>query len=122
MEVGQSIRGRNALAASGRSGTAGARLGEHGSVEDLGMSGVLSRWSSEADHERIELLQTADHFATLQLFGKSYSNPIGIAAGFDKHGEAIDGLFKLGFGYVELGSVTPEPQVRPVRGPSCDNR
>lgn len=40
-------------------------------------------------------------------------NPIGIAAGFDKDGEAIDGLFDLGFGYVEIGSVTPEPQVRP---------
>ena len=38
-------------------------------------------------------------------------NPIGIAAGFDKDSEAIDGLFDLGFGYVEIGSVTPEPQV-----------
>lgn len=35
-----------------------------------------------------------------------------MAAGFDKDGEAIDGLFDLGFGYVEIGSVTPEPQVR----------
>ena len=35
-----------------------------------------------------------------------------MAAGFDKHAEAIDGLFDLGFGYVEIGSVTPEPQVR----------
>lgn len=34
-----------------------------------------------------------------------------MAAGFDKHGEAIDGLFDLGFGYVEIGSVTPEAQV-----------
>lgn len=34
-----------------------------------------------------------------------------MAAGFDKDGEAIDGLFDLGFGYVEIGSVTPEPQV-----------
>lgn len=33
-----------------------------------------------------------------------------MAAGFDKHGEAIDGLFDLGFGYVEIGSITPEPQ------------
>lgn len=38
-------------------------------------------------------------------------NPVGIAAGFDKDAEAIDGLFDLGFGYVEVGSVTPEPQV-----------
>ena len=39
------------------------------------------------------------------------ANPIGIGAGFDKDGQAIDGLFDLGFGYVEIGSVTPEPQV-----------
>jgi dihydroorotate dehydrogenase len=38
-------------------------------------------------------------------------NPIGMAAGFDKNGDAIDGLFDLGFGYVEIGSITPEPQV-----------
>ena len=38
-------------------------------------------------------------------------NPVGMAAGLDKDGEAIDGLFDLGFGYVEVGSVTPEPQV-----------
>jgi dihydroorotate dehydrogenase len=40
------------------------------------------------------------------------SNPVGMAAGFDKDADAIDGLFDLGFGYVEIGSVTPEPQVR----------
>ena len=45
------------------------------------------------------------------MFGMKIVNPIGIAAGFDKDGEAIDGLFDLGFGYVEIGSVTPEPQV-----------
>lgn len=38
------------------------------------------------------------------------ANPLGIAAGFDKHGEAVDGLSKTGFGFVEIGSVTPEPQ------------
>ncbi|KAG0335425.1 Dihydroorotate dehydrogenase (quinone), mitochondrial [Podila humilis] len=44
------------------------------------------------------------------IWGKTFSNPVGMAAGFDKHAEAIDGLFDLGFGYVEIGSVTPEPQ------------
>lgn len=33
-----------------------------------------------------------------------------MAAGFDKHGEAVDGLLKTGFGFVEIGSVTPLPQ------------
>lgn len=45
-----------------------------------------------------------------QLFGQPLVNPLGLAAGFDKQAEAIDGLFDLGFGIVEIGSVTPEPQ------------
>lgn len=45
-----------------------------------------------------------------ELFGRTLSNPIGLAAGFDKQAEAIDGLLDLGFGFIEIGSVTPEPQ------------
>ncbi|PFX32264.1 dihydroorotate dehydrogenase (quinone), mitochondrial-like isoform X1 [Stylophora pistillata] len=44
------------------------------------------------------------------VFGVPFPNPIGLAAGFDKHGEAVDGLLKIGFGFVEIGSVTPLPQ------------
>lgn len=44
------------------------------------------------------------------LWGLSFSNPLGMAAGFDKHGEAVTGLHKIGFGFVEVGSVTPVPQ------------
>ncbi|XP_010642789.1 dihydroorotate dehydrogenase (quinone), mitochondrial isoform X1 [Fukomys damarensis] len=46
----------------------------------------------------------------VRVLGRKFRNPVGIAAGFDKHGEAVDGLFKLGFGFVEVGSVTPQPQ------------
>lgn len=46
----------------------------------------------------------------MSFLGLNLSNPIGIAAGFDKHGEAIDGLTGIGFGFVEIGSVTPQPQ------------
>ncbi|XP_003472003.1 dihydroorotate dehydrogenase (quinone), mitochondrial [Cavia porcellus] len=46
----------------------------------------------------------------VNVLGHKFRNPVGIAAGFDKHGEAVDGLFKLGFGFVEVGSVTPQPQ------------
>ncbi|KIY53009.1 hypothetical protein FISHEDRAFT_34388 [Fistulina hepatica ATCC 64428] len=46
-----------------------------------------------------------------EMWGKVLSNPIGVAAGFDKHGEAIDGALQdLGFSWVEIGSVTPQPQ------------
>jgi len=45
-----------------------------------------------------------------RLFGLQFPNPLGMAAGFDKNGEAVDGLFALGFGFVEVGTVTPRPQ------------
>lgn len=46
----------------------------------------------------------------VEVFGKTLTNPIGCAAGLDKDGEAVDGIFATGFGYMEVGSVTPEPQ------------
>ena len=42
-----------------------------------------------------------------EIFGKKIPNPIGIAAGFDKDAEVYNSLFKLGFGFVEVGTVTP---------------
>ena len=45
-----------------------------------------------------------------RLAGLNLPNPIGLAAGLDKDGEAIGGLSRLGFGFVECGSVTPRPQ------------
>ena len=45
-----------------------------------------------------------------QLFNKDLENPIGIAAGFDKNAEVYNSLFKLGFGFVEVGTITPEKQ------------
>lgn len=46
----------------------------------------------------------------VNILGLKFKNPIGIAAGFDKHGEAVDGLYKVGFGFVEVGTITPKPQ------------
>ncbi len=43
-------------------------------------------------------------------FGLDFPNPVGLAAGLDKNGEHIDALFGLGFGFVEIGTVTPRPQ------------
>ncbi|CAG8551040.1 2219_t:CDS:2 [Ambispora gerdemannii] len=51
-----------------------------------------------------------DERLAIEVWGKKISNPVGLAAGFDKNGEAVDGMFDLGFGYVEIGSITPEPQ------------
>ena len=44
------------------------------------------------------------------LLGCDFANPIGVAAGFDKDADAVDGLFALGFAFVEVGTVTPLPQ------------
>ncbi|XP_043721451.1 dihydroorotate dehydrogenase (quinone), mitochondrial-like isoform X2 [Telopea speciosissima] len=46
----------------------------------------------------------------LEVWGRKFSSPIGLAAGFDKNAEAVEGLLGLGFGFVEVGSVTPVPQ------------
>jgi len=45
-----------------------------------------------------------------EIFGKKISNPIGVAAGFDKNAEVYNPLFKLGFGLVEVGTITPLKQ------------
>jgi len=45
-----------------------------------------------------------------EIFGKTIPNPIGMAAGFDKDAEVYNSLFKLGFGFVEIGTVTPLSQ------------
>jgi dihydroorotate dehydrogenase len=46
----------------------------------------------------------------VRAFGLNFPNPVGIAAGFDKNAEAPDALLRLGFGFVEIGTVTPKPQ------------
>ena len=45
-----------------------------------------------------------------RAFGLNFPNPVGLAAGFDKNAEVPDALLRLGFGFVEIGSVTPRPQ------------
>lgn len=51
-----------------------------------------------------------DPILATEVMGLRFPNPVGLAAGFDKHAEAVDGLMDTGFGFVEIGSVTPEPQ------------
>lgn len=47
----------------------------------------------------------------VSLCGLTFPNPLGMAAGYDKNGEVPDALLGLGFGFAEIGSVTPKPQV-----------
>ena len=46
----------------------------------------------------------------VKLMGLTFPNPVGLAAGLDKNGEHIDALASLGFGFIEIGTVTPRPQ------------
>lgn len=47
---------------------------------------------------------------TTECMGLTFTNPVGLAAGLDKNGEYIDALAALGFGYIEIGTITPKPQ------------
>lgn len=89
---------------------------------------VLFRLDPEATHERaVSLLKRIsaspgactllrrryvvdDPRLEVRLFGRTFPNPLGIAAGFDKNGVAVPALLALGFGSVEVGTVTPLPQ------------
>lgn len=51
-----------------------------------------------------------DQRLRLRRFGLEFANPVGLAAGFDKHGVATAALAALGFGHIEVGTVTPRPQ------------
>jgi dihydroorotate dehydrogenase len=51
-----------------------------------------------------------DPLLAVRAFGLNFPNPVGMAAGFDKHAEVPDALLRLGFGFVEIGTVTPLPQ------------
>ena len=51
-----------------------------------------------------------EQILNIELLGKNFPNPIGLAAGFDKSGEVYNSLLKFGFGFVEIGTVTPLKQ------------
>ena len=87
-------------------------------IPDFGAA-VLRRFDPETAHGlAITALKSVplpapradDPILATQIAGLSLSNPIGLAAGLDKNGEALHGLSRLGFGFVECGSVTPLPQ------------
>ena len=52
----------------------------------------------------------ADPILNQELFGRTFPNPVGLGAGFDKNATMIRGIQALGFGYTEIGTVTPQPQ------------
>ena len=49
-------------------------------------------------------------YLTQELFGRTFANPVGLGAGFDKNATMIRGIQALGFGFTEIGTITPKPQ------------
>jgi dihydroorotate dehydrogenase len=64
------------------------------------MAGLIRRWFAAHSHDDL----------SVDAFGLKFSNPVGLAAGYDKDGLAWRGLMALGFGHIEVGTVTPHPQ------------
>ncbi|MFB9863840.1 quinone-dependent dihydroorotate dehydrogenase [Rufibacter immobilis] len=56
------------------------------------------------------LFQVADPRLERKVFGLTFPNPVGLAAGFDKDARMIDEFAELGFGFIEIGTLTPKPQ------------
>jgi dihydroorotate dehydrogenase len=81
----------------------------------------LLRWFDPEDAHRLAIQglrllppirpRPDDPKLAVRAFGLNFPNPIGMAAGFDKSAEASDALLRLGFGFVEIGTVTPKPQI-----------
>lgn len=80
----------------------------------------LLRWFDPEDAHRLAIQglrllppvrpRPDDPKLAVRAFGLNFPNPIGMAAGFDKSAEVPDALLRLGFGFVEIGTVTPRPQ------------
>jgi dihydroorotate dehydrogenase len=89
-------------------------------VDLFSFSLPLLRWLDPEDAHRLavqglKLLPVMrpkpdDPKLAVRAFGLNFPNPLGMAAGFDKNAEVPDALLRLGFGFVEIGSVTPRPQ------------
>ncbi len=61
---------------------------------------------------KLKCIHRGDQYkAPRQVMGLTFPNPVGLAAGFDKNGDYIDALAALGFGFIEVGTVTPRPQL-----------
>ncbi len=73
----------------------------------------LLRWAGQlpiTNYFLRSLLEVSDPRLEVEAFGIKFKNPVGLAAGYDKNGIAVRGLSCLGFGHVEAGTVTRQPQ------------
>lgn len=107
------------------------------SLYPLARAGLFRMDAEEAHHLTLSLLRQAGRArlagllappvvdAPCTVMGLTFRNPVGLAAGLDKEGACIDGLAALGFGFIEVGTVTPRaqpgnPRPRMFRLPEAD--
>lgn len=79
-------------------------------AHDLGMRMLRAGLGLGPVRSIVAKRTSADGVGPVERFGLTFANPLGIAAGFDKNGKAAGPLAALGFGFVEVGTVTLEPQ------------
>ena len=79
-------------------------------AHELALSSLSSALSLKSVKNLVASRYQVSSFGSLKRFGLTFSNPIGLAAGFDKNGRAADALASLGFGFIEVGTVTHQPQ------------
>lgn len=90
---------------------------------ELAKKGLFKLDAERAHHVSMGLLRQAEKLGVLKFLmdkptmtqpvecmGLSFPNPVGLAAGLDKEGNTIDALGRLGFGFIEVGTITPLPQ------------
>lgn len=79
-------------------------------AHDFGIESLRRGLSTEFARKIAYKKFGCEEFGELERFGLKFKNPLGIAAGFDKNGIVVNQLAALGFGFVEVGTVTYEPQ------------
>lgn len=79
-------------------------------AHDFGIEALKIGLSSKAAQNYAAREFASESFGEIERFGLKFSNPLGIAAGFDKNGVVVNQLAALGFGFVEVGTVTFNPQ------------
>lgn len=79
-------------------------------AHEFGVEALKFSLGSKAARDFFAGKFACDEFGELKRFGLTFKNPLGVAAGFDKNGAVVNQLAALGFGCVEVGTVTYEPQ------------
>ena len=80
------------------------------SAHDFALHSLSLGLGTKATRSIVARRLQSEPFGKLQRFGLQFRNPVGLAAGFDKNGKAVRALCALGFGFIEVGTVSNQPQ------------